>query len=226
MEPVRLTRTLKRALTRAQVREIDRHCVENGISIERLMENAGTAVADKAMTMVPPGAAITLVCGHGNNGGDGLVAARLLHERGYEITLVCGPPVASSSPAYVANAARLTQLNLRTAPLTREAIRHAQPALLIDGLLGIGLQSPPRAEAAAIIDAMNEAGIPILAIDLPSGLDCDTGAPLGACVRAARTVTFVAEKLGFAAPESVEYTGSVVVADIGVPHSVVVSSLR
>ena len=89
---------------------------------------------------------------------------------------------------------------------------------LVDGLLGTGLTRPVEGALRAVVEAMNRAGKPILALDLPSGLDADTGVPLGVSVRARATATFVAPKLGFAAPGAVDYTGEVAVIDIGLPR--------
>lgn len=100
--------------------------------------------------------------------------------------------------------------------------RLRQSDLVIDGLFGTGLQGPPR--NLGQIETINRFSKVVLAIDLPSGMDCDTGEPLGDCVRAARTVTFVAEKAGFANPDSKQFTGEVTVADIGCPRELIYNS--
>ena len=97
------------------------------------------------------------------------------------------------------------------------------PALIIDAIFGTGLSQPPRDPFAQIAREINSAGVPVLAIDIPSGLDCDTGKPLGAAIRATRTITFVAEKAGFANPAAAEYLGVVTVGDIGCPRELVQS---
>jgi NAD(P)H-hydrate epimerase len=93
--------------------------------------------------------------------------------------------------------------------------------LIIDAIFGTGLDRPPTGDAARAIEEINRSGVKVLAIDVPSGLDCDTGEPLGPCVRANRTVTFVAEKFGFAQPQAKEFTGEVIVADIGCPRELI-----
>jgi NAD(P)H-hydrate epimerase len=93
--------------------------------------------------------------------------------------------------------------------------------IVIDALFGTGLSRQPDADMTKLIEVMNRSGLPIVAIDLPSGLDCDSGEALGACIRATRTVTFVAEKVGFANPASKQYTGEITVGDIGCPRELI-----
>ena len=100
------------------------------------------------------------------------------------------------------------------------AIHH--PTLILDAIFGTGLTQAPRDPFSQIVAAIEKTGAPVLAIDIPSGLDCDTGKPLGpACIRATRTITFVAEKAGFAAPEAKQYLGDVIVGDIGCPRELI-----
>lgn len=207
-------------LTREQVREIDRRTIkEFGIPGIELMENAALAVAAEAERLLAEtgGKRILIVCGAGNNGGDGFAAARLLHERGLEVDLAYPDDAAKITGDAFANFARVPS-GLRAAVATHAKIRRAKCDLIIDAILGTGATGAPRVATSELIDAINTRRLPVLAVDLPSGLDCDSGLPLGAsCIRATRTVTFVAEKAGFANPESRQYTGEVIVADIGCP---------
>jgi len=212
MQPLRLTR--------AQLNEIDRRCPAAGVSIYQLMENAGRAVFEEATKMLHRGDAVTVVCGRGNNGGDGFVAARLLHQRGYLVQVLFEDSEGKWSDATMANAQKVHRDRIQCSGLNVGIVSETTPTLFIDALRGTGLTSAPRKETADIINAMNRSGRPILAVDIPSGLDCDTGAAPGACVRAQRTVTFVGDKVGFANPKAFDYTGEVVVADIGVPKAV------
>jgi NAD(P)H-hydrate epimerase len=211
-------------LTRAQVREIDRLATEKyhipGIV---LMENAARGAADVAMEMLAgvndPSALI--VCGGGNNGGDGLAIARHLHNRGVDVQII---QVWDTEPRGDA----LTNLRIaRAMGLKLGACRDQEHfdarryQLGIDALFGTGLTRPVQGEAARVVDFMNRAGFAILAADIPSGLDCDTGEALGASVRATRTVTFVAEKTGFANPRAGDFLGKVTVADIGCPRDLI-----
>jgi NAD(P)H-hydrate epimerase len=112
-------------------------------------------------------------------------------------------------------------MNLPTRSFNPTQLTSDKPALLIDAIFGTGLERPPRDPFPALALAINTASIPILAVDLPSGMDADTGVPLGpAAIRATRTVTFVAPKAGFSATTAREFTGDVVVADIGCPREI------
>jgi NAD(P)H-hydrate epimerase len=201
-------------LSRAQVREVDRLAIEAfhipGIV---LMENAARSVVDVALQMAPANGTVVIVCGGGNNGGDGFAVGRHLHNRGLGVRIV------NTASDLKGDAL----INFRIAEAMGIPIGRSwrDGELIIDALFGTGLSRPPYEDAAALIGQMNQAGVPILAVDLPSGLDCDTGEPLGACVRATRTVTFVAEKTGFANPASRVYTGEVIVGDIGCPRELI-----
>jgi len=211
-----------RRLSRAQVREIDRRSIEQfhipGIV---LMENAARAVVKVALDMLQgvgnPSALI--VGGGGNNGGDGLAVARHLHNRGARVELLL-----AVDPERYTGDARINWDIVHSMAIACSRIEPVstgnKPDLIIDALFGTGLSSPPRESWQ--IDWMNRHNVPILAIDVPSGMDCDTGEPLGgACVRATRTVTFVAEKIGFANPLARQYLGEVTVGDIGCPRELI-----
>jgi NAD(P)H-hydrate epimerase len=207
-------------LTREQVREIDRRAIEDfhipGIV---LMENAARAIVDVALQMLPPvkGPAVHVVCGGGNNGGDGFAVARHLQNRGIDVTAI-----AIFDPGRLKGDAATNWKIIKAMkiPIEDEEKIAVQPAdLIIDALFGTGLQAAPR--DAYAIRVMNESRKPVLAIDLPSGLDCDSGLPFGECVRATRTVTFVAEKAGFANPASKQFTGEITVGCIGCPRELI-----
>ena len=192
-----------------------------------LMENAGRSCAElireKLQGTVQP--RVCLVCGAGNNGGDGYVIARHLKNSGFEVrVVVCAAREKITGDARI-NLDIIERLGQPVEwlnpsdPDTADRVRSAAAGahLIVDALFGTGLQGELRAEYRAIVDALNGLGVPILAVDIPSGLDCDTGVPLGSAIHAAWTVTFVAVKQGFAAnPRSRDYTGPVYVASIGV----------
>lgn len=211
-------------LTRAQVREIDRRSVEEfHIPGVVLMENAARAAAEVAMEMLGngPGKKVLILCGGGNNGGDGLAVARHLHNAGCEIQIAM-----TTDPARYQNEAlvnwQITQaMRLLTVQASTVLIETTEASLIIDAIFGTGLENPPRPPFAELVAALDESTVPILSIDIPSGLDCDTGQPMGPCVKATSTVTFVAEKAGFAAPEAQPYLGKVTVAGIGCPRELV-----
>lgn len=206
-------------LSRQQVREVDRRAIEEfGIPGIVLMENAARGVADVAQRMLCGGAKALILCGGGNNGGDALAAARHLHIRGVQVQLMLTTdPQRYRGDALVNwNITRAMKLPWRSAEAG--LIRQADADLILDGIFGTGLIQPPRPPFDELVSAVEKSGRPVLAIDLPSGLDCDTGMPLGSCIRATTTVTFVAEKLGFSNPAAQQYTGKVIVVDIGCPR--------
>lgn len=215
-----------RALTRAEVRAVDRRAIELGVPGVVLMENAGLGLTRAALRGLAPGARVAIVAGRGNNGGDGFVLARQLALRGVEVELAfCGELDAA---ALRGDAGQNLRPLLAVGPFPRALpepdqlaawLAEVRPrcALLVDALFGTGLASPLRPEGLAQVQALDAAGLPILAVDLPSGLCCDSGQPLGAALRAERTVTFVARKRGFDAPGAERYTGAVEVVAIGCP---------
>jgi NAD(P)H-hydrate epimerase len=207
-------------LSRQQVREVDRRAIEEyhipGIV---LMENASRAVAAAAQRMLrkTTGRKTLILCGGGNNGGDGLAAARHLHNLGFQAEIgLCTDPNAYKADA-LTNWQIIQAMKLPCAIATADLIRRTDADLIIDAIFGTGLKDAPRPPFEQIVAAIEQSQRPVLAVDLPSGMDCDTGEPLGACILAAHTVTFVAQKLGFANPHSRQFTGRITVAEIGCP---------
>jgi NAD(P)H-hydrate epimerase len=208
-------------LSRDEVRELDRWAAEEGgLPTRVLMENAGRGSADVLMSLGVHGR-VVVCCGKGNNGGDGLVLARHLAVRDVDVeVLLFVPPESLTGDA----AANWTALEAAKVPATvavpfEEAATKARlerAEWIVDALFGIGLTGPARPPFDRLIALMNEAPAKILAIDIPSGVDADTGEPLGPTIRAAHTVTFVAAKKGFANPSAAAWTGEVHVVDIGV----------
>jgi hydroxyethylthiazole kinase-like uncharacterized protein yjeF len=197
----------------ATLREADaRARQEFGIEPLQLMEVAGWQVArfvDAFMDGIE-GRRVTVVAGSGNNGGDGLVAARFLHQRGAIVSASLVPPRDSQSLA-ARHAATLRQLGV---PITQvpDGI-DAAAEVIVDGLLGTGIRPPLREPTPRIISAMNATGRPIVAIDVPSGIDADTGSSAEG-VRAVATVTLAAFKAGLATAAG---AGRIFLADIGMP---------
>jgi NAD(P)H-hydrate epimerase len=210
-------------LTRAQVREVDRRAIgEYHIPGVVLMENAARGATEVALEMLAGSTGPALIlCGGGNNGGDGLAVARHLHNRGRLVrVMTCANPERYEGDA-LTNWRIVNAMSLAIEPVGPD--RLPSGALVIDAIFGTGLSQAPRPPFVQIVHAVERSGIPVLAIDLPSGLDCDTGMPLdpAACIRAERTVTFVAEKAGFANPAAGRFTGMVTVADIGCPRELI-----
>ncbi len=205
-------------LTTTEMAEADRLAVMSGVSSLTLMENAGRAVADVAAKMVTPGARIAVLCGPGNNGGDGFVAARLLRERGYDVGVVCHAGL-ENLQGDAAEMAR--QWGGAFAPHAPSLLTNAN--LVIDALFGAGLTRPLDGAAAELVAAMNASGVPVLSVDVPSGLDGTTGIIRDQAVQATRTITFFRKKPGHVLMPGRSLCGAVVVADIGIPAAVLTS---
>ncbi|HEY4328163.1 MAG TPA: NAD(P)H-hydrate epimerase [Phycisphaerae bacterium] len=211
--------------TRAALRQLDRRAVEDyHIPILVLMENAGRAVALAALNFHPQ--KILILAGPGNNGGDGMVAARHLFNSGLGVTLLLLAPRDSYKDAAAVQLAILDAMQIPAQILSpglpelqHWLVNSAPGDLLIDALFGTGLSRPPEGLAAELIRAANASGHPILAVDIPSGIDCDSGLPLapGTAIRATETVSFCGGKKGFSAAHA--FTGKITIADIGAPRA-------
>jgi NAD(P)H-hydrate epimerase len=207
-------------LSREQVRRIDRLAQDRyHIPGVVLMENAARSAADIAWEMLCGKSDVLVVCGGGNNGGDGLAAARHLHNRGARVRIYLTIDPEKYRDEAKVNWDICAAMKL---PVVNEISQSPRPNLVLDAIFGTGLTQPPRAPFSRIVAEIEAFSVPILAIDIPSGLDCDTGRPLGdACIRATRTITFVAEKLGFGESSAQEYLGKVIVAGIGAPPELI-----
>jgi hydroxyethylthiazole kinase-like uncharacterized protein yjeF len=201
-------------LTNAEMAEADRLTIASGMAGIDLMENAGRAVADAASRRHPPGSRIIVVAGPGNNGGDGFVAARLLAQRSYRVRLLLlGDPGRLHGDAKLA--ASRWPGDVKAA--TGEQLGDQSGAdLIIDALFGAGLDRPVDGMARALIEAMNGSGAPVLAVDLPSGINGTSGAVMGAAVQASAAVTFFRRKLGHLLLPGRQHCGATEVADIGI----------
>jgi NAD(P)H-hydrate epimerase len=209
------------SLSRDEVRALDRRAIEDfGVPGVVLMENAGRGAAEVLLRLGIPGS-VAVCCGKGNNGGDGFVIARHLDNRGVpvRILLFTRPDDLTGDAAGNCRIVERCGIALVVEP-DEAAIRKELNAAswVVDALFGTGLSGPVRPPFDRIITALNEGAARVLAVDIPSGLDCDTGESLGATVRAQHTVTFVAPKKGFASPAARAWLGQVHVVDIGAPR--------
>jgi ADP-dependent NAD(P)H-hydrate dehydratase / NAD(P)H-hydrate epimerase len=198
------------------MRAADRFAIDpREIPSLELMERAGAAVAH-AVERVAPDGAVTVVCGKGNNGGDGLVAARLLREVGRDVSIVCTSDELSEDAR--ANAERLPGESPLAFGDAGASAALESGAAIVDALLGTGFAGEPRGVTAQAIAAVNAARAPVVAVDVPSGVDASSGVVSGAAVRAAVTVTFHAAKPGLWIAPGKAHAGEVEVVDIGIPH--------
>lgn len=218
-----------RTLSRAAVRSVDLRAIgEYGLPGIVLMENAGRGAAAVLHSLAGGPTSVMIACGRGNNGGDGFVIARHLDNLGHRagVLLACDPAGITGDAAV--NHRVVARSGIAIAALHGADGDAWEAALggaewIVDALLGTGAEGAPRGAVATAIRAIEAArrrpgGPRVLAVDLPSGLDCDTGATPGDCIHATATATFVAAKKGFDAPGARARTGDVHVVDIGVPR--------
>ena len=199
----------------AQVRALDAHAIEAGTPGYTLMKRAGEAALRYLRTRWPMAHRVVIVCGGGNNGGDGYVLARFAQAAGLTVTVLTA--VATESLQGDARQAYedFSASDGRIRPFSADALREGD--VVVDGLLGTGLRGSVRPEMQRIIGQLNASGRPVFALDVPSGLDSDTGVPLGETVRADCTVTFVGLKTGLFIGDGPEFAGSVYFDDLEVP---------
>ena len=213
-----------RVVTAEEMRRLDRLTIDtHGVPSLKLMERAGQSVVDVIVKRWshPAKRGVLVVAGKGNNGGDGLVIARLLREREFPCEVACMARAEDLSADAAANLERYRAVKgpfteVPPSDLDHLRDRMKDKGLLVDALLGTGLRSPVEGFLADVVELMNASGLPIIAVDTPSGLDADRGTPLGATIQAEATVTFGFPKAGQVIYPGVVYSGELVVADIGI----------
>ncbi|MFA4988683.1 MAG: NAD(P)H-hydrate epimerase [Candidatus Omnitrophota bacterium] len=213
----------RRLLTAEEAGELDRKAVsEFGMPVLLLMENAGRAVSDEALKWLRGRVLKTAVfCGSGNNGGDGLCAARHLVTHGIkpDIYLAGDAPCAKNEAG--ANLDILLRMKQKIIPLTPSRVislrnRISAYGLIVDALLGVGIKGAPRYMYQKTIETINSSSAYILSVDIPSGMQADSGEIPGACIKADKTVTFVARKRCMALNPARKYCGRITVRSIGI----------
>jgi NAD(P)H-hydrate epimerase len=196
-----------------RMRALDRWAIEErGIAGLELMERAGAGLADAVRALAPEGR-VAVACGRGNNGGDGYVAARLLREQGRDVVVLAVGDVAELRGDAAESARRLP--GEPPQPFAPE--RLAGAAVAVDALLGTGASGAPHGAVAQAIAALGDCGAPVVAADVPSGVDASTGEVAGMAVRAAVTATFAAPKPGLWIAPGKAHAGAVTVVDLGIP---------
>ncbi len=218
-----------KVITAAQMQELERRTIGEGrIPATTLMERAGSGVAACIEQWVGTvsGKTITVVCGKGNNGGDGFVAARLLRRRRANVRVLTMAPLSELSRdaalmyrQFVKVAGKSSVIPYRSKDTARALLQESH--LLVDALLGTGLSSAVTGRFGEVIESMNEVNRPVVAIDLPSGLHADTGTAFGQAVRASLTVTFGLPKTGLYQNQGIDLSGTINLVDIGIPSSYV-----
>ncbi len=208
-------------VTVREMKEIDRYTIEEcGVPASALMENAGKAVAEEVKKIFSEGT-VFIFCGYGNNGGDGMVAARYLWQERYQVKVFLVGKPKPFSPETEVNFQALKDLGCPVVSIKSVAELKgifptlSLPCLVIDAIFGIGIRGVLDDFYLLLIKKINSLGCPIVAVDIPSGLEGDTGEPLGVAVKATKTVTMGYPKVGFKNPTCQQFLGTLVVADIG-----------
>jgi len=215
------------------MRRLDSTASQNGISGLWLMENAGTAIAAKARDLLERtgGKKVAVFCGKGNNGGDGFVAARDLRGRGFHVDLFLScerrevkNEAAVNLKAYTDSGGIITEIE--SGAHAEKKCRASKASLIIDALLGTGFSGEVGGIIKSLIESINAAGIPVLSVDVPSGLDATTGGTNPVAVKARWTVSFGLPKKGFYINKGPEHTGELEVINIGFPEGLLTDALR
>ena len=208
-----------RLYTAEQVRRLDECAIKgHGIPGIDLMERAGRSTFDAARAMFPGVHKLQVYCGSGNNGGDGYIVARLAKEAGLEVA-VCALRKPDGLKGDAATAARLWQAaGGEIQPWPQDRLDESD--LVFDALLGTGLDREPAGDYGAAVDRINRSGKPVVAVDIPSGLNADTGVAMGRAAMADLTATFIGRKRGLFTADGPDYAGEVIFSDLDTPQSV------
>jgi len=223
---------MEKALTREEMRELDRKAIEEykipGII---LMENAGRNVAEEVLKMLddPHQAKVAILCGKGNNGGDGFVVARHLHNHSIHVDVFLIARVSdilkdgdAGTNLQILLTMKIPVNEIFDIPGVNSILKELRNYnILADALFGTGLSGDVREPFKTLIHGVNNLNKPIISVDIPSGLDCNTGKILGAAIKATKTVTFAIAKKGFFLNDGPSYTGKVIVSDISIPRELI-----
>ncbi|MFH1854130.1 MAG: NAD(P)H-hydrate epimerase [Candidatus Omnitrophota bacterium] len=205
------------AVSAQEMHELDRRTIEDfGVPSIVLMENAGRCVSETGIEMLKASASnnAAVFCGTGNNGGDGFVAARYLARQGIDVTIFIVGENHGLKNDPLTNLHILRRMGVRVKEIATPV--NINTGLIIDAIFGIGLEGEVKDPARKIIIDLNQKNVPVLAVDVPSGLDADTGEILGQAIKATKTVTMQFPKKGFYINRGPEHAGEIVVADIGI----------
>lgn len=207
--------------TQAEAKQLDREAISGGVPAATLMQRAGRSAFELLRECWPAATRLAIYCGGGNNGGDAYVVARLALDAGLTVYLHAATPLEKLPETARAMAADVLN-NKELRPLGAEEEPPAD--VIVDGLLGIGVQGKPRAEITALIGSINRSGLPVFALDLPSGLDGDTGFAPGAVVRADVTLTFIVVKRGLVTGQGPALAGRLFYEDLQLPERLLLTA--
>ena len=219
-----------KTVTREEMRELDRRAIEDyGIPGIILMENAGRNVAFEVLKMLKNTPTVAILCGKGNNGGDGFVVGRHLYNNRVTVDVYLTTKISTmlSDGDAATNLKILLNMKLNIKEIcTVDEVAQVLPQLskytvIVDALFGTGLTGAVREPIKSLIEGVNVLNVPIVAVDIPSGLDCNTGEALGAAIKATKTVTLCCPKVGFFQGAGPSCVGELVTVDIGIPRPLI-----
>ncbi|TAK18536.1 MAG: NAD(P)H-hydrate epimerase, partial [Acidobacteria bacterium] len=219
-----------RVLTTAQMRDADRRTIDDvGISGAVLMENAGRQVVAAMESTFPDlGASrVAVLCGRGNNGGDGLVVARVLHERNVDVSIYVLGAANGFKGESLANLSAVKQIGIDVVDIADAAVWELHSTdvvgsdIIVDALFGTGFHGQIDGLTETVVADVNGSSKPVVSIDLPSGLSADTHLVPGPVIRATLTVTLAAPKVPLVLPPAEHFAGNLIIADIGIPRGVI-----
>ena len=204
----------QKTYTGTACKQLDRIAIEQyGYSGLQLMTTAGEAAFQHIKTYYPTTRSLLILCGSGNNGGDGYVVGSCALEAAWDVTIIATEPPKTPDAKTVAQHYKSLGGQIIDAPNLSSL--NTKPDLIIDALLGVGLTGAPRGAYAKLIEFANQQAAPIVALDVPSGLDADTGQAFSPCIQAEHTITFIAQKLGLVTGSGVACAGVVDVETLG-----------
>ena len=210
---------MKKLISVSQAQAFDKFAQEKlGVPSLILMENAGRSVAEEALKMLGRKKRVAIICGVGNNGGDGLVAARHLlnANKNVDVYLVGNILKLKPDPKINLEILQKMKIKIKYFKSIKDLKQIKKSDLIIDAIFGIGLKSEVKSPITDVISFVNLSNRPILAVDVPSGLDADGGKALGVAVKATQTITFVAPKKGFYKASAKKFCQKIIVKDIGI----------
>ncbi len=220
---------MKPVVTASQMAELDRKCIqETGIPGVVLMENAGAGIFRAACSITggPRGKTVVIFCGPGNNGGDGYVVARYLLNAGAKVTTIVLAPREKIKGDAKCNLEILQKMGHRPRFIkSADDLPHIRADLVVDALLGTGVEGALRGVFADTVLKINSSHVPVLSVDIPTGIHADTGAVAGPVVRARQTATMALKKQGMVLPPGQHYCGEIKVIDIGTPDFLITGAL-
>jgi NAD(P)H-hydrate epimerase len=210
---------MKYVLDSKQMKQVDNLSINKmGIPSVVLMERAALSVGELIENKFSPDTKIVSICGRGNNGADGIAAARILFEKGYDVIILT---VGTGTPEFELQLSIAKKSGIKIKNYTRNKIKPNEYNLIIDALFGIGLSRKVEGIYADLVTSINNAKAKVVSVDIPSGINATTGQIMGNAVKADYTVTFGYQKKGLLLYPGADYAGKVKVSDIGFPHNVI-----